>query len=360
MADFFEIDFLDVEARKSGDAICLRYEVAGQQTIHVVDGGYQDTGDKVLEHLRKYYGDPSFIDRVIVTHNDGDHTGGLRKVLAEKEVGELWMLRPWLYAEHLIDRFPTYSSVTHLRSRLRSAYGNLAALEDIADTRGIPIREPFQGAQIGAFRVLAPTPQRYLDLIVESEKTPVAKDESLGGLLGSFIESAKAVATSFVKSLWGDEYFPPGDTSSENEMSVVQFARICGKRILLTGDTGRGGLREVIDYAPLVGLDLPGLDYFQVPHHGGRHNVTTELLDEILGARLAVQPPLGEGHFETVISSAKADPDHPRKSVKRAMMHRGGNVATTEGRSVRVNSSNAPARNWTPVVREPYPDDQEA
>ncbi|MFS9669699.1 competence protein ComEC, partial [Klebsiella pneumoniae] len=80
----------------------------------------------------------------------------------------------------------------------------------------------------------APTPQRYLDLIVESEKTPVAKDESLGGLLGSFIESAKAVATSFVKSLWGDEYFPPGDTSSENEMSVVQFARICGKRILLT------------------------------------------------------------------------------------------------------------------------------
>lgn len=38
MADFFEIDFLGVETKKSGDAIAIRYEQEGNRTIHVVDG----------------------------------------------------------------------------------------------------------------------------------------------------------------------------------------------------------------------------------------------------------------------------------------------------------------------------------
>src|SRR4051812_4074311 len=105
---FFEIDFLDVETSKSGDAICLRYELAGNKFIHVVDGGYQSTGEKLVAHLRAHYDNPSRIDHVIATHNDGDHAGGLRSVLAEFEVGALWMLRPWLYANELIDRFARY------------------------------------------------------------------------------------------------------------------------------------------------------------------------------------------------------------------------------------------------------------
>ena len=44
MSDFLEIDFVDIESRKSGDAVPLRYELAGKKTIHVVDGGFQDSG----------------------------------------------------------------------------------------------------------------------------------------------------------------------------------------------------------------------------------------------------------------------------------------------------------------------------
>lgn len=89
MADFFEIDFLDVESSKSGDAIPLRYQPNGVSRIHVVDGGYQATGEKLVSHIKTYYGDPYFIDSVVVSHPDGDHVGGLRKVLEEFEVGEL-------------------------------------------------------------------------------------------------------------------------------------------------------------------------------------------------------------------------------------------------------------------------------
>ena len=174
MSDFYEIDFLDVESKKSGDAIPIRYCISDVTRIHITDGGFQDTGDKIIEHVRKYYEDPSTIDAVIVSHSDQDHTGGLCKVLETYDVTELWMLRPWLYAEELIDRFKRFSNVENLARRLKERYPTIAALEEIAEEKEIPIFEPFQGKKIGDFIVLAPTKARYLDLVVESEKTPEA------------------------------------------------------------------------------------------------------------------------------------------------------------------------------------------
>lgn len=362
MSDFFEIDFRDVESTKSGDAIPLRYQVNGRTFIHVVDGGFQETGDSVVNHIVKHYSAPSFIDAVVATHPDGDHAGGLRKVLEEFEVGALWMLRPWEYADELIDRFCSFSSVENLKKCLKEAFPNIATLEEIAVDRDIPIYEPFQGAQIGEFTVLAPTKARYLDLIVQSEKTPqaIVEDERTGReallkMLGMFAERALKMA----RAAWGLETFSSEETSTENEMSIVQYAYLCGQRILLTADAGRSGLSEAADYAPLVGLSLPGIDRFQVPHHGSRRNVSTELLDRWLGPRLDAKPEAGSETFTAVISSAKEDEDHPRKAVVRAMIHRGAKVITTEGISICIGH-NAPQRDgWGPVTPESYPEEQE-
>lgn len=359
MADFFEIDFLGVETKKSGDAIAIRYEQAGTTTIHVVDAGYTASGESLRDLINKYYGNPGFINRVIATHNDGDHSRGLVAILESFEVGELWMLRPWEYAEELIDQFTTYSSVAHLRGELRRAYANLAALEDIALKKGIPIYEPFQGAQIGAFRVMAPTRERFLKLVLTSNKTPpsVIESSALDQLLKTLTEKAKTVVALF-QAAWGSEAFPAEDTSDENEMSVVQYAELNGQKILLTADTGRGGLREVIEYAPYVGLALPGIDKFQVPHHGGRRNVNSDLLDAIVGPILPA--PQQTGHFQAYISSAKEDEDHPRKVVQRALIHRGANLHMTEGRNIRTSGGAAPARpDYTPLVPAAYPDSYE-
>ncbi|MBU1754833.1 MBL fold metallo-hydrolase [Patescibacteria group bacterium] len=362
MADYYEIDFLGVETKKSGDAITLRYEIDDVTCIHVVDGGYQTTGPSVVEHIRKYYGSDAYIDHVVVTHSDRDHAGGLRDVLEELSVGTLWMHRPWLYAEELIDRFETYTSVDRLRSRLRAIYSNLAALEDIANEKGIEILEPFQGEVIGAFTVLAPTRERYLDLIVASEKTPegTADDEGIVAKAGSIFEAAAAKLSNLIRAVWGEEIFSTQETSAENEMSVVQYAKLCGHSIVLTGDAGRTGLAEAADYAPAAGLELPGVDRIQVPHHGGRRNVSTELLDRWLGPRLAQKPTEGQETFTALVSSALEDLDHPRKAVVRAFAHRGARVIATEGVDVRIGQ-NAPKRDgWVAATPFPYPDDQEA
>jgi hypothetical protein len=131
-------------------------------------------------------------------------------VLETFNVGTLWMLRPWLYATRLLPLFPTYTSAPALASRLRSLYSNFAALEEIATRRGIPIRAPFQGEIIGAFTVLAPGPSRYIDLLLNSERTPEtvesAKTGALG-LLGKGFGQALTGIARLARGVWGHETF---------------------------------------------------------------------------------------------------------------------------------------------------------
>ena len=358
MSDFFEIDFLDVEADNSGDAIPLRYSIDGIERVHVTDGGFQDTGDKIIEHIKNYYDDPSTIDAVIVSHSANDHTGGIRKVLKDCNVSELWMLRPWLYADELIDRFANFTKVENLRRELKESYSDIAELEEIAEEEDIPIFAPFQGEKIGEFTVLAPTKERYLDLVVESDKTPEATEASARSLLERGVTFIGEIVAS-VRAAWGEETFSPAGTSAENEMCVVQYAQLCERRILLTADAGRDALTEAADYAPSINLTLPGIDRFQVPHHGSRRNVSSEILDRWLGEKLPEQPEEGDETFSAIISASKEDEDHPRKSVIRACIHRGAKVVSTEGSDL-CTSRNAPVRTgWGTAPRLPYPDEQE-
>lgn len=357
MSDYFEIDFLAVETKQSGDAIPLRYQINGTQSIHVVDGGFIDTGTAVVEHIRKCYGNPRTIDRVIVTHPDRDHACGLQAVLEAFDVRELWMLRPWTFATELVPQFENYTSSEALARRLKECYPYIAALEEIAVRRRIPIFEPFQGSRIGEFTVLAPSRGRYLQLIVDSEKTPESVEEAEKNVLTSLLEDLAKKAVTLLKALWGHEIFSASETSAENEMSVVQFAALSATKILLTGDAGRAALAEAADYAPYAGLTLPGIDCFQVPHHGSRRNVSTEILDRWLGSRL---PEISAAaKFHAYISSAKADEDHPRKAVERAMHHRGGKVYATEGVSLQARGGAYPDRGWGSATPRPYPEDQE-
>ncbi len=364
MAPYFEIDFLTVGESQSGDAIALRYRRDGNTFVHVVDGGFQDDGAHVMTHLHKYY-DGRGVNHVVLTHPDGDHAGGLRTVLEECAVrpgGGLWMLRPWLYAAELLKHFARFTTVSGLKKALREAYPNVVALEEIAQRRGIHIYEPFQGAAIGEFTVLAPSKVRYLQLIVESERTPKEADRAASmGLLGAF-RSAAAKVVYYAKAAWGAEVFSTEPTSVENEMSVVQYTNLCGEKILLTGDVGREGLSEAADFAPSLGLRLPGIDRFDVPHHGSRRNVSTEVLDRWLGPRLPQQLPEGQALFHAYINANPDDKEHPRRAVVRGLIHRGADVmqtTTPRGGYLRTSKNAPPRDDAVPATRLPYPEEQE-
>jgi beta-lactamase superfamily II metal-dependent hydrolase len=356
MPDFYEIDFLPVHASKSGDAIAIRFQIGANWWVHVVDGGYTSTATDMAAHIKQVYG-TNRINRVVVTHPDQDHAEGLAPILEQFHVDELWMLRPWDYVDILLPHFSRYTSAQALKARLRSNYPYLEELERIALRSGIPILEPFQGAKIGPFTVLAPSRMRYFQLILQSERTPQLTPQ-MRGIIEALTKPATPVI-SFIKAGWGSEKFSTEDASVENEMSVVQYAFLNGQKIVLTADAGREALTEAAEYAPFAGLLLPGVHRFQVPHHGGRRNVSIELLDRWLGPRLRQMVPRGQELFIAMISSAKEDKDHPRKAVVRALLHRGALIGTTEDGMFGI-WNNAPPRTWYPLRNPPYPDEQEA
>ena len=356
--DFFEIDFLDVETASSGDAIAIRVGQGGIQTISVVDGGYTDTGEKLVEHINEYYGAPAHIDHVVLTHPDGDHAAGLKTLLENFPVQRLWMNRPWLYADQLIANYPTYNSVDALKGRLKKKYPHVAELETIANEKGVQISEPLQGAQIGHFSVMAPSIELFLQLVLADDDKAEEEAETASSRFDNFLAELAKVAKGMIAAVWGDENLPEKETSPRNEMSVVQFAEIGGKRILLTGDAGARALTEFVEYAPTKGLVLPGINKFQVPHHGSRRNVSSDLLDRILGTKLATQAD-SVGQFTAIVSAAKMDSHHPKKAVVRAMIHRGGSVISTESGN-KCTGWNMPDREgWSAAITLDYPSEQE-
>ena len=351
MPDYYEIDFRQVHTSKSGDAIAIRYQIGNYWYVHLVDGGYATTAPDLSSFIRNTYG-TNRINHVVITHPDRDHAEGLAPILEQFDVETLWMLRPWIYARGLLPYFHRYQSVEALVKRLREEYSYIYELERVAVRRGIQMCEPFQGAKVGPFTVLAPSPARYGQLVIQSDKTPQPGGI---GILNGLLQAATPTLR-FIRAGWGSEKFSPEPTSVENEMSVIQYANLCGDRILLTGDAGRDGLTEAGHYAFNNGLRVP-VNKFQAPHHGGRHNLSSELLDFWVGPKLGQMLPKGQEKFEAAISAADEDTIHPRKAVVRALRHRGAFVLTTKSTPVIMQRNSS--RTLNVVENVPYPDEQE-
>lgn len=321
----YEIEFLPV-GDSNGDAICVRYGNPFDSRVHVVDGGFTDTADTVLNHIQEHYSGAA-INHMVLSHADNDHACGLVGVLEKSDVKNLWMNRPWLYAPQIIDQFLGNWTQAGLIDEIKDRHPYLVELERIAQSRGIPILAPFAGRQIGSFMVLAPSQERYIRLLPDLDKTPQSYADNKG-VMGAVLGGAKNVLD-LVREAWDIETLDddPPATSASNETSVVQMGVFGEKRVLLTADVGPEGLREAARNARVMGL-FRAPDFVQVPHHGSRRNVTPSVLDEWLGA------PLDDpnGRRGVAFCSVGKDADiYPRKKVKNAFLRRGYPVHATRG-----------------------------
>jgi hypothetical protein len=252
----FEIDFLPV-GKSNADAILLRYgnPLAGY-TMHLIDGAYTDTADTIVKHINAWY-DGAPIDHMILSHADDDHATGLVEVLKRHPVRNLWMNRPWLYAQEVIDRFHPNYTVQGLTAKMRELHPYLVEMEKIANQKMIPVREAFQDTQIGSFWVMAPSRERYLKLIPELDKTPQSFGDAAKSL-GQILTEAAKTAAAWIRETWlGETLGDDLSTSASNETSLIQWASIDGQGILLTADVGPNGLNEAADYAQRSGVLAP-------------------------------------------------------------------------------------------------------
>jgi hypothetical protein len=257
--DGYHIDFLPTG---KGSATCLRYESPEHPRLMVYDGGDYETGKKLVRHIREHYG-TNVVDDLVYSHPDADHGAGLFVILQELEVRNLWMHRPWAHSAPS-DRYfgsgkiADVSLAAHFKEKMAAMY----ALEQLALERGVRLSEPFQGARIGPFTVLSPHYDWYMHTLIPAFEThrPVRRPvrplvERLLRQSGVQIDDLddeqadnppmqQMSGSTGLEARWEN-----GETSAENESSVVLFGLIGGRGVLLTGSAGVKALSAAAGYA---------------------------------------------------------------------------------------------------------------
>ena len=348
MITSYEIEFLPVgNGEKSGDCILFHYFEDGIEKIIAYDGGTRKSGEAMVAHIKKYYGTHK-IDYLINSHPDGDHVSGLIYVLENMDVGEVWIHQPWKYSDEILDLFHdgrmTANSLSErMKEKLRMAH----CVYELAEEKSIPIYEPYAGAQIGPFTVLSPDKEWYINTLVPDFSKPPTKAKLVIEKFVDSLESFAETVKNILREAWNEENLPNNvETSAENDSSVILYADILNKGILLTGDSGVKALTKAAEYAENHGLQIQEyIKFVQVPHHGSRRNVSTESLDRLIGSALGSEPSIFQK--TALVSASPGSKKHPRDRVVNAFMRRGFKVIATKG-SIKRHYHGMPERTgWT-------------
>lgn len=339
-----EFDFLPVgDGERSGDAIALRYShpETGAPVVGVIDAGFEDDGEAIVEHINTYYGTDT-ADFVLITHPDADHINGAGKVVRGLNVGTLLIHRP--------------SQHGHPENSGADPADELA---ELAQQRGAMVIEPFQGfSGFGSLVIAGPTPGYYRYLLGEQQETTqhegVRKSfaERYFGGGGAVLATLRKVLDVFPTEIFFND---AGGTNPRNNSAAIASLVVDGRHFLLPSDAGVPAIGQAIDYLDELGRTKYPLDLFVLPHHGSRHNLDQATITRILGE------PTSTGRGIAVASVSK-DSDCPSPRVANAAGRRGYPVFTTAGKTL-LHSHNAPPRpNWTaatplpPLVEDDHDD----
>ncbi|MHB8860494.1 MAG: ComEC/Rec2 family competence protein [Minisyncoccota bacterium] len=342
----FEIDYLPVgTGERSGDAIAMRFwNDAGNQNVFIIDGGTQDAGKALVEHVRTRYG-TEYVDAVISTHPDGDHASGLSVVMEELNVRNLLMHLPWNHADAVKHLFEDRAlTITGIRRNIRKELKYARDLHDIAVRKKIPIHEPFSGVNgwDGLMHVLGPSPDYYRALVASFDCTPELDEPLLPGLLQQSITKSQEVE--WVNEDWLNRTLEDGTDrfSPENSSSAIIFFSWGTDTFLFTGDADELALEQAVVYANSQKMDLGNLHLLHVPHHGSKRNVGPTILSKIRAKKAQ-------------ISAGPAAPKHPSYAVVNELIRNNATVYTTRGNAICHHSIGAPVRTgWGPAPVETF------
>lgn len=265
----FEIDMLNVG---NADSIILRYfDKDNHEFIVVIDAGKtEEHGKMVVDHINKYTIKKS-IDLAISTHPDKDHIKGFFYVIEHLEIQEFWIHDPKL---HKIDKsdIKSFFDNDYFEKGLKYVVESLNFSKDlisIIDEKEIKRKEPLEGISHSKIpiTVLGPSEKYY------KEKLNSFRDIHL---LYESVAIEKATSANLNLENRANEFNKLVDRSNENNSSTILLFSGDKKKVLFTSDTGPEALLPVIEK-----YDLKDLDFLDVPHHGSKNNITTEIMDKL-------------------------------------------------------------------------------
>lgn len=279
----YEIEMLDV---KAADAFIIHIvdEYENDHIILVDAGNYYD-GQKIINHIKKYYANPK-IDLAILTHPDVDHYGGffyLLKKLESNEKDKILIEKFWIHdpSKHVTSKNVKYAwKEANAKAEAKSVLEfNGINLLDLIDKRNITRIEPFADTTRNTlkeqtdykFYILGPTESFYDSKVLDFRHGLKPNYESEEGDTSITLNEGKV----FSKTL----YDAGDDSSAHNQCSLIfAFMPSSDKKYLFMGDAGELAFNnipaEFRDYAK-------GVKWLKVPHHGSKYNMTNAMINTI-------------------------------------------------------------------------------
>lgn len=300
IVDKYEIRFFPVgKTSKGGDAILVRlYDAQDNRVVIVIDGGYTDDGQAILDYLAELGIDR--IDLVVNTHPDEDHILGLLTIFNDDKIkiGELLMNRPWHDADLKVSYFKDGRITENsLNKRLTDSFKKAYELEQLAIKKigAKNIVHPERGMVYGnVLTILGPSSTLYKRHLLASDKTPAVECLSSRTFSLKKLKFVRYIKGTFIKWIYGEQ------TSDINETSIVLGLDLNDYKFLFTGDVGQDGLKDALDYYEAHnGCYASDFTHIQIPHHGSRKNLNPTLLKRISAKIYYISCPpegFGEGH----------------------------------------------------------------
>ena len=333
-----EVEFIAVgEKANTGDAILCRFTEprSGVVRVVLVDGGFVETADAIVSHVQRHYG-VSRIDLMICTHPDDDHINGLFGVLDQLSVTELLINRPGDYG-HTSDDV----KATKVDELIETARRNGTTVTT----------DSFAGDTYfnGTLMLAGPSKAYYVSLLEQQ-----AQEARVYSRLYAALSAGAAKLRNALRPRSGDPgegiLTDKGGTTPRNNSSIITDIQVDGWRVLLTGDAGVPALEHAADLLYMKGRSESRYpDLFDIPHHGSRRNLTTEVMDRLAG------PVVGQTNERCAfVSVGKEAESFPRPEISNAFTRRGYRVHATRGHAIRW-SRGAPARaGWSALTPLPW------
>lgn len=291
----YRVHFLDV---KDADAIVIAYKENSFHpwTIALVDSGNVSDSQMIKDFLWNTYNTRT-IDLAVCSHPDRDHKGGFFALLDDEEISikEFWWRNP----------YKVISNEDFVK--MRRSDSKQEACERIFNHPSDPSKNLLKLARAKCdtcLNAIVGTKHSIIPLTVLGPSTAFFRQAAIGIVqnfaeigpdpkLDKYDEAAEVDETSARSAINEVE-----DESFTNMASLVMlFQPSESFKILLAGDSSCNSLREIYDrnQDAIKGCIL------KVPHHGSKHNLNTDLIDDI--------------HPSCAIISAAGNKKHPNNNL---------------------------------------------
>lgn len=273
--DKYEIDFLNVN---NADAILIRCFYDDKQYIILIDAGNVSDSEKIINHLKNVYQNTN-IDLAICTHPDKDHIGGFFGILEDEDItiNEFWLIDPAKYLN--VGDVKRYTNKNNERKAVRELFNkpgdSRLNLISILLKQEIDTKTVIQGVahKLLPIKVVAPNKEYYSELVkqmVENIGVLAYEDSDTS----TYDETALPSDEDSKSVLDIDD-----DTSPFNASSVViLFEPEEGEKFLFTGDANCASLKDMME---TYNEEVSDITILKVPHHGSKHNMTTEIIEHL-------------------------------------------------------------------------------